>query len=470
MLELTELITDVGDGTITTENPIRSATARGLARLSYGILHGIFKGGSAFPGNLAARIDPDVLRGLARDYDVIIVTGTNGKTLTTSMIVKALRQQYPDLMTNPTGSNMMSGIISAFIAQGRHKGQDRGLAVLEVDEANVAPVSALVNVKAYVLTNIFRDQMDRYGEFYTTYQKILDGIEMHPDALVVANGDAPIFSSRELKNPMRYYGFDTGRHDNLLAPPNTDGVLCPRCEHILHYKERTYSNLGNFFCPNCGFARPELAYHVSGVTEQTPTSSTFTIDQQNFTLNIGGLYNVYNALAAYSVAAEFGVTPAQMADAFAYDEKVFGRQEEIIIDGKRVTLVLVKNPVGLNQVLDMIGHDDQDFALAVLLNANYADGIDTSWIWDGNFEEFVHDHQQSSYMVGGERYKDIELRMQVAGVKADALATAPDLNNVVDWVKGVPEQHVYLLTTYTAVLQMRKHLADGGYIAAGFNA
>lgn len=134
MLELTELITDVGDGTITTENPIRSATARGLARLSYGILHGIFKGGSAFPGNLAARIDPDVLRGLARDYDVIIVTGTNGKTLTTSMIVKALRQQYPDLMTNPTGSNMMSGIISAFIAQGRHKGQDRGLAVLEVDE------------------------------------------------------------------------------------------------------------------------------------------------------------------------------------------------------------------------------------------------------------------------------------------------------------------------------------------------
>ncbi len=209
---------------------------------------------------------------------------------------------------------------------------------------------------------------------------------------------------------------------------------------------------------------------MAAVTEQTPTSSTFTIGDQSYTLNIGGLYNVYNALAAYSVASEFGVTPAQMANAFAYDEKVFGRQEEINIDGKRVTLVLVKNPVGLNQVLDMIGHDDQSFALAVLLNANYADGIDTSWIWDGNFEEFVHAHQHSSYMVGGERYRDIQLRMQVAGVDPDALATAPDLNNVVDWIKGVPEQHVYLLATYTAVLQMRKHLADGGYIAAGFDA
>lgn len=445
---------------------LKSRLAILAGRFSYWFLHTFMKGGSSLPGKIAARIDPDVLQALGRDYDVVIVTGTNGKTLTTNLITKVLRQQYQEVLTNPTGSNMMQGIITAFLAKGKHG--KRRLAVLEVDEANVAPVSKYLTPKAYVLTNIFRDQMDRYGEFYTTYEKILTGIRMHPQALVIANGDAPIFSARELPNPWRYYGFalSDAADDDQVAPPNTDGVLCPVCEHILHYHGITYSNLGSFFCPNCGFKRPALTHAVTEVSRLTPGDSAFAIDGHAYTLGIGGTYNVYNALAAYTVGAEFGITPAQVKQAFQYDEKVFGRQEEITIGDKNVTLILVKNPVGLNEVLAMISRQNDHFGLGVLLNANYADGTDTSWIWDGDFEALVASGKPTTYLVGGERYKDIAFRMQVAGVKE--LIQKPDLSDVITAVKAMPETNIYLLATYTAVLQLRKKLADSGYIKQGF--
>lgn len=449
-------------------NSLKAGLATWLGRSSYWFLHHVTHGGSSLPGKLASKIDPNVLASLGANYDVIIVTGTNGKTLTTNLIVKVLRQRYPDILTNPTGSNMMQGIIAAFLAHG--KSGERGLAVLEVDEANVAPVAAALHPKAFVLTNIFRDQMDRYGEFYTTYEKILAGVRANPQATVIANGDAPIFSSRELQNPMRYYGFAlSDQHTtDQVAPPNTDGVLCPRCEHILHYHGMTYANLGDFFCPHCGFARPALAHAVTAVHKLTPGSSDFAIDGHDYHLEIGGTYNVYNALAAAAVGAEFGITPTQLAQAFAYDEKVFGRQEEIAIGAKTVTLILVKNPVGLNEVLHMITHQSQPFGLAVLLNANYADGIDTSWIWDGDFEELVASHQATSYLVGGERHEDIAFRLQVAGVDPDQLAVQPDLGDVIKAVAAMPEPQVYVLATYTAVLQLRKKLADAGYIKQGY--
>lgn len=449
---------------------LKSRFAILAGRFSYWYLHRFRHGGSAYPGKLAARIDPDVLGALGQDRPTIIVTGTNGKTLTTALIVKVLSQQYDDILTNPTGSNMLQGIIGAYFAHKTQPGAKRKIAVLEVDEANVKAVAHYLHPKAFVMTNIFRDQMDRYGEFYTTYDKILKGVKANPDALVIANGDAPIFSSRELANPLQYYGFElaTEANNDIFAPANTDGVLCPVCEHILHYHGITYSNLGSFFCPNCGFKRPALSHQVTSVAAQTPTSSDFAIDGHPYHLPIGGTYNIYNALAAYAVGAAFDITPAQIGQAFSEAEKVFGRQEQISINGKTVTLILVKNPVGLNEVLSMIQHQQKPFAFAMLLNANYADGTDTSWIWDGNLEQLVQSGLATSYMVGGERYRDIAFRMQVAGVPDDALATKPDLNDVIDYLKQVNENQIYLLATYTAVLQMRQKFSQAGYIKAGF--
>lgn len=443
---------------------LRSSLAEFAGRSSYWFLHTFTHGGSSLPGKIVTKLDPNILQAFSKKYDLVILTGTNGKTLTTALSVRVLREKYDSVLTNPTGSNMEQGIVTTFITAPRPK--QKGLAVLEVDEANVVKVTKFITPIAFVFTNLFRDQMDRYGEIYTTYDKILAGVKLAPKATIIANGDEQIFNTKELPNPVIYYGFNHESHADFKAPANTDGLLCPKCHHILHYHLRTYANLGDYFCLHCGFKRPELTYQVTKLGELTPTSSSFEIDGIPYQIEIGGLYNIYNALAAYSLGRFLGVSPAQIQHAFSADERVFGRQEVINVDGKEVTLILVKNPVGLNQVLDMILTDPEPFSFGFLLNANYADGIDTSWIWDGDFER-LHDHDIPYFMTGGERYKDITTRMEMAGI--DKIDHLPDLNQVIEKIPQMPTKHVYLLATYTAVLQLRKLLADKKYIQGGMD-
>ncbi|WP_201332134.1 Mur ligase family protein, partial [Lactobacillus nasalidis] len=307
----------------------KSNIATFAGKSSYWFLHNVLKGGTSFPGKLAMKLDPNVLEQLGRDYETIIVTGTNGKTMTTALITQTLKEKYGDILTNPSGSNMAQGIVTAFLAHGQKK-VSRKLAVLEVDEANVKAVTQLVHPKAFVLTNIFRDQMDRYGEIYTTYEKIVDGIKLAPDATIIANGDASIFSSVDLPNPKVFFGFETAQdqpQNDLKAAVNTDGVLCPKCNQILHYHAISYANLGDFFCPNCGYKRPELTYRLEKISQQTPSRIKFTIEGKEFAINIGGTYNIYNALAAFACAREFGVSADEIAAAFAKNKRIFGRQE-----------------------------------------------------------------------------------------------------------------------------------------------
>jgi len=446
---------------------LRSGLASFVGRSSYWFLHTFFKGGSSLPGKLAVKMDPEILKDLGSKYDVIIITGTNGKTLTTALTVRVLGQKYQNLLTNPTGSNMIQGIVTTFLEAPKTK-DAKPVAVLEVDEANIVLVTKYIKPKAFVFTNIFRDQMDRYGEIYTTYQKILNGVALAPEATIIANGDAPIFHSKHLPNPIVYYGFNHEPDGELKAKPNTDGILCPVCQNILHYKFLTYSNLGKYYCPKCGFSRPELTYSLNKLGERTPTSSEFEIDNHPYKIEIGGMYNIYNALAAYAVGRFMGVSSSQIAKAFESDKKVFGRQEEITVGDKKLTLILVKNPVGLNQVLDMISTEKDPFSFISLLNANYADGIDTSWIWDGNFE-LLPQLNIKAFMTGGERYKDVTFRLKVAGVPQDKLIVEPSLSKIIEKVPQLPTEKVYVLATYTAVLQLRKELANKGYIKEGMS-
>lgn len=444
---------------------LQSSIATAAGKGSYWFLHTFRNGGSSLPGKITLKLDPNILDELGKNYDVIVITGTNGKTLTTALTVSVLKEKYDNVLTNPSGSNMEQGIVTTFLTAKRGR-NERPLAVLEVDEANVIKVTQHIKPKAFVFTNIFRDQMDRYGEIYTTYKKILDGVALAPNATVIANGDAPIFHSVSLPNPMIYYGFHNQADGDIKATPNTDGVLCPRCQHILHYHFITYANLGKYFCPHCGYKRPELNYQVNKLTELTPTSSTFEIDGEPMKIEIGGVYNIYNALAAYAVGRFMGVTPAQAQKAFQRDERIFGRQEEIKVNDKLVTLILVKNPVGLNQVLDTIATDKDPISFIGLLNANYADGIDTSWIWDGDFERLTQLNIKK-YITGGERYKDITFRLQVAGVPEADHLVEPDLNKVVEMIDDLPTKKVYICATYTAMLQLRKIFASKGFIEGG---
>ncbi|MDO1605005.1 Mur ligase family protein [Lactobacillus sp. YT155] len=442
---------------------IKTELAKFVGKSSHFILTKI-GGGSSYPGKIAYSIDHDILSDLGKNYELVIVTGTNGKTLTTALSNKILSQEYDNILTNPTGSNMIQGIVTSFIT---HKGKkdQKPLALLEVDEANVATICKYIKPKYFLLTNIFRDQMDRYGEIYTTYQKIIDGIKLAPEATIIANGDAAIFNSIDLPNKFVYYGFSDLGHEkeDFKAPVNTDGVLCPKCQKILHYHYISYANLGSYFCPNCGFKRPELKYQVTDVINLKPNKSVFNIDDFHYSINIGGLYNIYNALAAYALGREMGITQEQINDAFNYDEQVFGRQEVVRVGKHDLNIILVKNPVGLNQVFDTITTDTQDYSLAFLLNANYADGIDTSWIWDAEFESLPY-AKIPQVITAGERRKDISFRFTVSGVEENRLIEKETINDFIDEVQNIQTKTVYVLATYTAMLQLRKSLQEQKYI------
>lgn len=448
----------------------KSNIATFAGKSSYWFLHNVLKGGTSFPGKLAMNLDPNVLEQLGKDYETIIVTGTNGKTMTTALITQTLKEKYGDILTNPSGSNMAQGIVTAFLAHGQKK-SSRKLAVLEVDEANVKAVTQLVHPKAFVLTNIFRDQLDRYGEIYTTYEKIVAGIKLAPDATIIANGDASIFSSVDLPNPKVFFGFETDQdkpQNDFKADVNTDGVLCPKCEHILHYHAISYANLGDFFCPNCGYKRPDLTYKLEEISEQTPSRIKFTIEGKEFAINIGGTYNIYNALAAFACAREFGVSANEIAVAFAKNKRIFGRQELIHYQGKQINIILVKNPVGLNEVLSLLDTEKNHYSLAALLNTHHADGIDTSWIWDGNFESLDRD-KIDQVIVGGERHKDMAFRLEVAGFDPDKMIIESDFDQLLAAFAKAPTDKIYILSTYTAMLHLRQVFADKGVLKRRIN-
>ena len=445
---------------------IRTKFAIEAGKLTRWALQTFTNGGSSFPGKVAHAIDPHILKHLSEHYEVIIVSGTNGKTLTTSLIVQLLKQKYPNILTNPTGANLTQGIVSTFLNHTPVKGE-KNIAVLEVDEATIKHITPFIQPKLFVFTNIFRDQMDRFGEIYTTYQYMLDGASFAPEATILSNGDAPIFNSDTLPNPKLYFGFNHAEDGHYQAHYNTDGILCPHCHSILQYNFITYSNLGKYYCPNGDFKRPELDYSVTELTELSLTKSSFKIDGFDFSLPIGGLYNIYNALSAYAAARFFGLTPEEIQVGFGQAQRVFGRQEIFTLEDKEVMINLIKNPVGFNQIVQLFGYEKEEFSLAVLLNDNYADGQDISWIWDGEFEELAKLTPKQTY-IGGLRVDDLETRMEVAGFTT--LTKTENNDDLIEKLKSVPTKKINILATYTALLQLRKDLAKHGYLKEGMTS
>lgn len=423
--------------------------------------------GSTYPGKLALQFDKNILDTLAKDYEIVVVTGTNGKTLTTALTVGILKEAYGQVLTNPSGANMITGIVSSFLTAKKGK-SGKKIAILEIDEASLPRITQYIKPSLFVFTNIFRDQMDRYGEIYTTYQLIIDGAKNAPEATILANGDSPLFASKELVNPVKYYGFNTEDHEPQLAHYNTEGILCPKCQAILQYRLNTYANLGHYICLNCDFKRPKLDYQLSALTKTTNVSSAFVIDGQEYSINVGGLYNIYNALAAVSVAEFFGLSPEQIKAGFEKSRAVFGRQETFSIGDKSCTLVLIKNPVGASQALEMIKLADYPFSLSVLLNANYADGIDTSWIWDANFE-LIQEMDITEINAGGVRHSEIARRLRVSGYDSSKISEKESLEEVMQAIEKQESKHAYILATYTAMLAFRELLASRHVIRKEMN-
>ncbi|BDR66136.1 UDP-N-acetylmuramyl peptide synthase [Clostridium tetani] len=428
----------------------------------------LLKGGTNFPGKVALKIDNNILKTVAKDYKIILVTGTNGKTTTTSMIYNVLKDSGKKVITNASGANMLPGIITCFVENYKFNKEktpfsQEKYAVIEVDEANVPLVTEYVIPEFITITNIFRDQLDRYGEVYTTLNKILEGIKKVPFSTLVLNGDEALFSETNLPNQKIYYGFKEAITDSKEENINTDSKLCKKCNHPYTYNFSTYNNLGDFYCERCGNKRPILNYFVNEVLDLASEGSTVVINGNQYYINQPGAYNIYNALSAFSIARELGIEKNIITSSFKNQKSSFGRQEELNIEGKEVKIILVKNPAGCDQAIDTIALDDREINLITILNDNTGDGKDVSWIWDVNFEK-LNSLNISKTIIFGSRLYDMAIRLKIAGLSHDEFSICQDYEGVLSEIISSNGDTFYVLVTYTAMLEFRKFLHNKKYI------
>lgn len=414
---------------------------------------------TSLPGKIAYNLDNDILSALSENTKFIFVTGTNGKTMTTHFVTNILRKYYKHVFTNDSGSNMIQGIITVLLDV--PKNEDT-IAVLEVDEANLVKISEFLKPDYVILTNIFRDQMDRFGEIYNVYKKIMDGLKNCENVKIIANGDLPIFSYDDLKEykPI-YYGI---REDNKIndnydkeAEFNSDGILCPKCNSILKYKLVNYSSLGDFSCPNCDFHSPELSYNISEILSMDANFSKFIVNGEKYESQIGGFYNIYNALSAIALAKELEIPYEKIFDGLKFQEHVFGRQEVINIENKELIINLVKNPTGLNQIINLMILENEPISLYCLLNDNYADGTDVSWIYDSYYER-LKKLNIKRIKVSGTRKKDMKRRLEIADIFDGEIKEFDFENEILENIKSEETKKIYILSTYTAMLRLREVL------------
>jgi UDP-N-acetylmuramyl tripeptide synthase len=422
------------------------------------------KGGSNFPGRVALKIDRDILAVAARHYKTILITGTNGKTTTTSMIYNIIKRSGKPVITNGTGANMLPGITASFIDNYRlFRRNLESYAVIEVDEANLKFITKYLTPEIITITNLFRDQLDRYGEVYTTLNKIMEGLDGLKGSTLVLNGDESLLGDLNLESDIVYYGFNTSTDSSKELDVNADAKFCKQCKEPYSYNLITYNHLGDFYCPGCGYKRPQLKYVVSSISEMTPYSSNIAINDKAFVIGQPGVYNIYNGLCAYSICKELGISDETAYDSLKNQSSHFGRQETLNINEKEVKIILVKNPAGYNQAIDTLSLDNRNFSAAFLLNDNYADGRDISWIWDVNFEKTTS-LKVEDIIVGGVRAYDMAIRLKIAGFDAEKFKISDSFEKVTDSIKTSKSDFIYILATYTAMIDFRKYLHSKGYI------
>lgn len=430
-----------------------------IAKAIRGVLKITNHNATSLPGYVGYKLDKNILDELSKNTKFIFITGTNGKTMTTHFLVSILKEKYDKVYTNESGSNMIQGIITTLLD---NPSNEETIAVLEVDEANILRIGKNIKADYIVLTNIFRDQMDRFGEIYNIFKKIIAGIKIMPKAKIIANGDLPIFSYPQMDEFDKAYFAIRDKEkqidDYSLDPElNSDGILCPKCQHILKYKLNNYSSLGDFACPNCDFKSPQITYKLDKKVKLEANYSSFYLGNEFYEINVGGLYNIYNALAAISCAKELGLSYDEIYRGLKNQKNVFGRQENITINDKNLIINLVKNPTGLNQIIDLMLLEKDPISLICLLNDNYADGTDVSWIYDSYYEK-LKDLDIKDIYVSGKRKEDMKRRLEIAEIFKGEISEFDYENDINDIIANTKSDNIYILSTYTAMLRLRELL------------
>jgi UDP-N-acetylmuramyl tripeptide synthase len=425
-------------------------------------------GGTTFPGDVARAIDRGVLRKLAADLTggAVLVTGTNGKT-TTSRLVTALLEGLPArVVANRSGANLIYGATAAAVARAGLDGRLRAdWAVFEIDEATLPIAVEEIRPRAVIVGNLFRDQLDRYGELELLAQTIQRALERLPDGShAVLNADDPRVGEigLSLPRPPIWYGLDDPAVALTELPHAADARTCPRCGSSLRFRQVYVGHDGAYECPQGDFARPAL--DLAGERIQLDGLDRLEVTAADTRLNVplGGLYNVYNVVGAFAVGGALGLQPEYMAERLRTAAAAFGRQERFERDGRRFTMMLAKNPTGFNEILRE-SERAQGRRFLIGLNDRIADGRDVSWIWDVDFERLAD--RAELVVPTGTRAHDLAVRLKYAGV-AEAAPAEPDLGAAMDrLIEATPAgAEGFLLCTYTAMLDLRALLVRRGWL------
>jgi lipid II isoglutaminyl synthase (glutamine-hydrolysing) len=443
--------------------PAGIAVARAVAGLSRLAGAG---GGTTVPGKVLSALDPDALDRLAERLPLgsALISATNGKTTSAAMAAEILSPRLR-LAHNSSGANLVSGVTSALLAA-----RNAELGLFEVDEAALPEVARRVGPRAVCLGNLFRDQLDRYGELEHVAERWRRTVrELPAEAVLVVNGDDPQVGdlSRERTGGL-VFGLDDPRHARPELQHAADSKWCLSCGHPYEYAAAYVGHLGDYRCPACGHARPRLDVAARDVELRGLEGVDFTLaapdGKRLVRLAVPGLYNVYNALAAAALALALGVGLDDVQAGLERFGAAFGRFERITVGERSLLVLLVKNPAGANEAVRTLVTGGAPKLAVVALNDAIADGRDVSWIWDVDWEPLLAGLER--VVVTGERAAEMALRFKYGGFSPEAIEVVPELDRALD--RGLElssvDGELVVLPTYTAMLALRKIVSERGFV------
>jgi UDP-N-acetylmuramyl tripeptide synthase len=443
------------------------AAARAVGGLARRVGRG---GGTSLPGKVLMRLDPRSIEQLAQRLPegCAVISATNGKTTTAAMSASVLQQADVKVVHNRAGANMAGGVASTLLQAARPRGRiDGRLGLFELDEFWLDRVAPMLRPRAILLENLFRDQLDRYGELESIADKwALVAKQLSPPARLVLNADDPLVADLGRERDAVYFGVE----DPAIAMPEmqhaSDSKHCRRCGGAYRYEAIYLGHLGRYRCSNCGQERPTPQVAAQQIELDGTRAARFLlrtpIGHARVDLPLPGLYNVYNALGAAALCLELGVGLEQIVAGLGRVRAAFGRAETIAIDGTQLSILLVKNPAGANEVLRTLALEHSELDLLGALNDRTADGRDVSWVWDADFEIIAP--RVRKLTCTGTRAAELAVRLKYAGVPPDRLEVVTSLPAALEKaVANAAGGQLYALPTYTALLELRAELARRGH-------
>ena len=434
-------------------NTLHAAASVAACKLTRAVLRRTGRGGTAIPGIVGLKVSKNILAAVSQGMKIVVVTGTNGKTTTCNMIEHALTSAGHDCLLNKSGANLLHGIASDLICSADWKGKARHeYAVLECDEAALKQVVPYIRPRAIVVTNLFSDQVDRYGGVQNTLKEIRTGVERSPKSVLVLNAEDPLSASLaiDVPNKVVWYGLDesVGTQGNVDL---SDAGKCPRCGGDYSYDYNIYAHLGGFRCQKCGFSRQAPDVAVTSIKEKTSDGSVVHMrpgkkaPEQDVRIALPAVYNIYNAAASIAAIIALKLPAREAVDALSSARASFGRLETFDLQGNRLQMILVKNPAGCNQAFSYITGLGEDFSAVLCLNNRTGDGHDISWIETTDYEKLVRDPHLKKLYAGGDCGKEILVPFSDYGTLVEKLKE--ELNPV------------FLLPNYTAMMELRDALS-----------